>query len=76
MAWQAKPGCADHHRAAVECMVNALPVAWLLEHETGEEFRIAVAQASQGVEGAEEWREGDYAAYQGHTGRSLRRRRL
>ena len=38
MAWQAKPGCADHHRAAVERMVNALPVAWLLEPETGEEF--------------------------------------
>jgi len=38
MAWQAKPGCADHHRAAVERMVNALPVAWLLEPQTGEEF--------------------------------------
>ena len=38
MAWQAKPGCADYHRAAVERMVNALSVAWLLEPETGEEF--------------------------------------
>ena len=38
MAWQAKPGSADHHRAAVQRMVNALPVAWLLEPQTGEEF--------------------------------------
>ena len=38
MVWQAKPGCADHHRAAVERMVNALPAAWLLPPQTGEVF--------------------------------------
>ena len=25
MPWHAKPGCAEHHRAALERMVNALP---------------------------------------------------
>src|SRR5271155_5830072 len=38
MAWQAKTGCADHHRAAVEHMVNALPAAWLLPPQSGEVF--------------------------------------
>jgi hypothetical protein len=38
MAWQAKPGCADHHRAAVERMVNALPAAWLHPPQSGEVF--------------------------------------
>ena len=38
MVWEAKPGCADHHRAAVERMVNALPVAWLLPPQSGEVF--------------------------------------
>jgi hypothetical protein len=38
MSWQAKPGCAEHHRAAVERMVNLLPAAWLLPPQTGELF--------------------------------------
>ena len=30
MDWQVKPGCPEHHRAAVERMVRALPPAYLL----------------------------------------------
>jgi hypothetical protein len=29
MSWQAKSGCAKHHRAAVERMVNAFPPSML-----------------------------------------------
>jgi hypothetical protein len=38
MPWRAKPGCAEHHRAAVERIVNLLPPAWLLEPQSGEIF--------------------------------------
>jgi hypothetical protein len=38
MAWQAKPGCPEHHRAAVERMVRALPPAYLLPPCSGEIF--------------------------------------
>jgi hypothetical protein len=38
MPWQAKPGCAEHHRAAVERIVNALPSSWLLKPTSGELF--------------------------------------
>jgi hypothetical protein len=38
MSWQAKPGCAEHHRAAVERMVNALPPSYLLAPCSGELF--------------------------------------
>jgi hypothetical protein len=38
MSWQAKPGCAKHHRAAVERLVNALPASFLLPPSTGEVF--------------------------------------
>jgi hypothetical protein len=38
VAWQAKPGCAEHHRAAVERIVNALPPSWLLHPQSGEIF--------------------------------------
>ena len=38
MAWQAKPGCAEHHRTVIERMVNAFPPAWLLPPCTGEIF--------------------------------------
>ena len=38
MSWQAKPGCAEHHRAAVERIVNLLPPAWLFEPQSGELF--------------------------------------
>ena len=38
MPWHAKPGCAKHHRAAVERMVNALPLSYLLLPCTGEIF--------------------------------------
>jgi hypothetical protein len=36
MPWQAKPGCAEHHRAAVERIVNTLPPSWLLKPSSGE----------------------------------------
>jgi hypothetical protein len=38
MSWQAKSGCAEHHRAAVERAVNVLPPLWLLHPQTGEVF--------------------------------------
>jgi hypothetical protein len=38
MSWQVKPGCAEHHRAAVERAVNLLPLIWLLHLQTGEIF--------------------------------------
>jgi hypothetical protein len=38
MSWQAKSGCAEHHRAAVERAVNLLPLHWLLHPQTGEVF--------------------------------------
>jgi hypothetical protein len=38
MSWQAKPGCAEHHRAAVERLVNALPPSYLLPPCSGELF--------------------------------------
>jgi hypothetical protein len=38
MSWQAKPGCAEHHPAAVERIVNLLPPAWLLTPQSGEVF--------------------------------------
>ena len=38
MPWQAKPGCADHHRPVVERVVNKFPPAWLLPPESGEVF--------------------------------------
>jgi hypothetical protein len=38
MSWQAKPGCPEHHRAAVEHIVNALPEAYLLPPSSGEIF--------------------------------------
>ena len=38
MAWKAKSGCAEHHRAAVERIANSFPVPWLLAPRTGEVF--------------------------------------
>jgi hypothetical protein len=38
MPWQAKPGCAKHHIAAIERLVNSFPPAWLLPPQTGEIF--------------------------------------
>jgi MULE transposase domain len=38
MPWHAKPGCPEHHRAAVERMVNALPPSYLLPPSSGEVF--------------------------------------
>jgi len=38
MPWQAKPGCAKHHIAAIERLVNSFPSAWLLPPQTGEIF--------------------------------------
>jgi hypothetical protein len=38
MSWQAKSGCAKHHRAAVERMVNAFPPSYLLPPCSGEIF--------------------------------------
>jgi hypothetical protein len=38
MPWYAKPGCPEHHRAAVERMVNALPPSYLLPPCSGELF--------------------------------------
>jgi len=38
MSWQAKPGCAEHHRSVVERIVNLFPPAWLLPPQTGEIF--------------------------------------
>ena len=38
MLWQAKVGCAEHHRAAVERIVNTYPPAWLLRPQSGELF--------------------------------------
>jgi hypothetical protein len=37
-AWQAKPGCVEHHHTAVERMVNAFPPAWFLPPCAGEIF--------------------------------------
>ena len=38
MDWQAKPGCPEHHRAAVKRMVKALSLAYLLSSCLGEIF--------------------------------------
>jgi hypothetical protein len=38
MSWHAKPGCAEHHRTAVERLVNALPSSYLLPPCSGELF--------------------------------------
>jgi hypothetical protein len=38
MPWHAKPGCPEHHRSALERMVNALPSSYLLPPQTGEIF--------------------------------------
>jgi hypothetical protein len=38
MPWYAKPGCPQHHRAAVERWVNALPPSYLLPPLSGELF--------------------------------------
>jgi hypothetical protein len=38
MPWHAKSGCAEHHRAAVERIVNALPPSYLLPPISGEIF--------------------------------------
>jgi hypothetical protein len=38
MPWYAKPGCLEHHRAAVERVVNALPPSYLLTPCSGELF--------------------------------------
>jgi len=38
MSWQAKTGCAEHHRAVVERIVNANPSTWLLHPQSGELF--------------------------------------
>ena len=33
MVWHAKPGCAAHHKDAVERMVNLFPLSFLLSSE-------------------------------------------
>ena len=38
MPWHAKPGCAEHHRAAIERIINTLPPSWLLKPTSGELF--------------------------------------
>jgi hypothetical protein len=38
MPWQAKTGCADHRRSAVEGIVNLLPSEWLSALKSGELF--------------------------------------
>ena len=38
MSWKAKPGYTEHHRPAVERIVNLLPPAWLLPPQSGEIF--------------------------------------
>jgi hypothetical protein len=38
MPWKAKSGCAEHHRAAVERLVNSLPLFYLLPPRLGEIF--------------------------------------
>jgi hypothetical protein len=38
MSWQAKPRCAEHHRATIERLVNALPPFYLLSLCSGELF--------------------------------------
>jgi hypothetical protein len=38
MPWKAKSGCAEHHRAAVERLVNSLPPSYLLPPRSGEIF--------------------------------------
>ena len=38
MPWHAKPGCVEHHRAALERIVNALPSSYLLQSQIGEIF--------------------------------------
>jgi hypothetical protein len=39
MSGQAKPGYLEHHRAAVERVINALPEAYLLPPSSGEIFK-------------------------------------
>jgi hypothetical protein len=38
MPWKAKSGCAEHHRAAIERLVNSLPPSYLLPPRSGEIF--------------------------------------
>ena len=38
MPWQAKLGCAKHHIAAIERLINSFSPAWLLPPRTGEIF--------------------------------------
>jgi hypothetical protein len=38
MSWHAKPGCPAHHRAAVERIVNSLPLSYLSPPVSGEIF--------------------------------------
>ena len=38
MPWHAKPGCAKHHVAALERLVNSFLPGWLLPPNTGEIF--------------------------------------
>jgi hypothetical protein len=38
MPWKAKAGCAEHHRSAVERIVNLLPSEWLSAFKSGELF--------------------------------------
>ena len=38
MTWHAKPRCAEHHRVALERIVNALPPFYLLLPSSGELF--------------------------------------
>ena len=38
MPWNARPGCPQHHVAALERLVNSYSVQWLSEPQTGEEF--------------------------------------
>jgi len=38
MAWRVKSRCAEHHRAAVEHIVNFFSVPWLLTPRAGEVF--------------------------------------
>ena len=38
MPWQGKSECLEHHRPALERIVNNLPPAWLLAPESGEIF--------------------------------------
>ena len=38
MPWQAKSGCAEHHRPAIERMADHCPPAWLLAPRSGQVF--------------------------------------